>query len=519
MLRGAIAALLGSCLVAGASVGAALGPEWLDLRGATARDLRTAVIQDALPLQALTFGAPLRGELARALWARPPRESDHSVLVRLERELAEELRLRRGQEPAKAGAPWIDRDLDPGRLRLRPTLDFAAEWQEGGAPAWTDGPRLGLDGNLHLGPRVALEQQLFVGRVPGGRRFADALVAHTDLLLLFESAFAGYASDQLEVRFGRFRQAYGPGRSGGLLLSADAAPIDQVEYALRGGKLRFRAMYGVLSAATDRRIAMHRLEWSPTADLLLGFSEGAAFQGSAGPDLYLLGFVPYTLVERAQGQDAVEAGGVDSVRNNVLWQLDAAFRSPRSGLFWGAVLLDDVATESSAMPSRLGLQFGWELAPPRSPWQLGIEAVKVWNYTYSVFYQSICRCDWVHQGGAIGYPEGPDLERLDLSLERSAFGEDAVELHLLQQSRGEGRLGAPWIPAPAPGNLAPSIDASRLSGVVERTRRVEVAYRYEPSAGIASRVGMAANWAENEGNMVAPRRLRWEATVRLWAHR
>ncbi|MCC7143626.1 MAG: hypothetical protein IT349_16120 [Candidatus Eisenbacteria bacterium] len=519
MLKRASPTLLAICLAAGTAAAGALGPEWSDLRSPAWRDLRTAVVQEALPLHVLTFGAPLRRELARSLDPILVREPGSSPRRRLERELAEELRLRRGEASPGAGAPWVDRELDPGRLRLRPTLDFAARWNEGTPPGWTDGPRLGLDGTLHLDSRVTLAQHLFVGRVPGGRRFADALVAHTDLLLLFESAFAGYASDRLELRAGRFRQAYGPGRSGGLLLSPDAAPIDQIEYALRGRSLRFRAMYGVLSAATDRRVAMHRLEWSPSERWLLGLSEGAAFQGGGAPNLYLLGFVPYTLVERVQGQDAVEPGGVDSVRNNVLWQLDATFRSARAGLFWSSLLLDDVATESSAMPSRLGLQLGWELAPRTRGWQLAVEAVKVWNYTYSVFYQSICPCDWVHQGTAIGYPGGPDLEQVELSLEQSVSEADAVEFRLLRQSKGEGRLGDPWIPAPVLGDRPTSSDASRLSGTVEQILRLECAYRHEPFGGLASRVGIAARWAENEGNLGAPWRLGWETTVRLSAHR
>ena len=60
---------------------------------------------------------------------------------------------------------------------------------------------------------------------------------------------------------------------------------------------------------------------------------------------------------------------------------------------------------------------------------------------------------------------------------------------------------------------------NHIHHAVEQILRLECAYRHEPFGGLASRVGIAARWAENEGNLGAPWRLGWETTVRLSAHR
>ncbi|MBD3236282.1 MAG: hypothetical protein GF330_06250 [Candidatus Eisenbacteria bacterium] len=236
-----------------------------------------------------------------------------------------------------------------------------------------------------------------------------------------------------------------------------------------------------------RYLSAHRLLWNVTPDLYVAFSEGARYQSASPHGLYLVGIVPYTLVERLDLQDAPSDDADELLRNNVLWSLDFAWRFAEAAILYGEILADDIATESSEMPTRGGFQLGATWAPRWRgwAWTLGAEFTKVSNYTYSVYYQELCACDWEHQGLPLGYAWGPDVENSLLRAVVDPHPHWSLGSWLRHAREGEGALGRPWRPAasgccPACDPDCGAVDAWALSGSVRRTLAVGVELRYRP---------------------------------------
>ncbi|MFC1573382.1 capsule assembly Wzi family protein, partial [Candidatus Eisenbacteria bacterium] len=353
---------------------------------------------------------------------------------------------------------------------------------------WTPATRVGVRGALYLGRSLVVSGGLFAAEMEDGRRFADPLVAGSDLILHEEEMTLSARVGGLRLRMGRDRHRWGPGVSGSLLLSDAGEPFSFAEYQVRlGSQLRFLALTGSTSPHQKRYLSAHRLCWTPTPGFSLSLSEGARYQANSPHLLYAVGFVPYTLVERLDFQDTLGDSTREEQRNNVLWAIDAVWR-PRSELMiYAELLADDIAMTSSKMPTRGGLQGGLTFAPSwRSwDWTLAAEYTRVSNYTYSVYYQDQCLCDWEHQEDSIGYEFGPDVETLFLRCNVDPVEMWGGRLWLRHVRKGEGQIGQPWKPV---GTINCSdgdpdcgdVDAWKLSGTVERTTVIGLELQWRP---------------------------------------
>lgn len=498
-----------------------LAPEWISPVDPLADDLRSLALLGLLPTRFAEQRPVLRGDAARALasadGSRAPGAPRHPLWVRSAQTLAGELADVPGAPTYPETPPWAEFRGEAAAVRLRPYVDLGGAWAQGGRSEWADGARAGVAGIARFGDAVSLHQDLAVGHVPGGRTFADALVAHTDLLVFVESAYLGYSRPGVSARLGRTRRQWGPARGGNLFVDRSAAPFDHLEFTVPLGAFHFMAATGVLSIPQGRNIALHRLEWSPSERFTLGWSEGAVFTGSPFQPLYALGIVPYTLVERLAGQDA-GAVGVPAVRNNVLWTIDAFYRPARGSWVWGAMLIDDVATESKEMPSRLGFQLGGgaALAAERR-WWAEVEATKVYDYTYSVNYGDACACDWKHQDRPLGFPTGPDSEELLLTLHAAPSVPFSFELGGRVTRRGEGRLGDPWN-APELPAVEKRGPAWRLRGVIERRVETRIGARWSPRENFSALGTVRLGRVRNGENASGRRQSESSLELRLLSH-
>ncbi len=425
--------------------------------------------------------------------------------ARLQRELAAE--------------PWLRWPAGAGEIRVRPYLWLDAAWVEDDGWDWGPQPRFGLEGTAHLSDRFVLHQNLFAGDVEDGRRFGDALVNHTDFLLLLESVYGMYAFDHGFVRMGRTHHAWGPGRFDNLLIASTAPAIDHFEFGLDILPIRFRSMVGVLSPASEKNIALHRVELSLHPSVQIGLTEGAVFHGSPLQPLYVVGIVPYTVVERLQGQDVFREGPLSEVRNNVIYQGDVIWSFADGGAAWVEFLLDDVATENADQPTRLGFLLGAEQAVParHGLWRFGFEASKIYDFTYSVYYDD---SNWTHQGRSLGARFGPDSENARIFCEFSPSPNYSLGLGLLAIRQGEGQLGRPWYPLSDPrseGN--PDSPASELTGTVEETTGFDLSVQAYPTASL--RFGSRLRWmtVDNAENVEGARDDAWRLDAWFEWHR
>ncbi|MBD3335839.1 MAG: hypothetical protein GF355_10020 [Candidatus Eisenbacteria bacterium] len=461
------------------------------------RDIERLAVRGTLPLEAWTLRSLPRAELAwmgkRAV-AAPAAPSR----LRFERTLAREMHALQIPATYAETPPLIELAAGDALLRLRPYAALTPRWSArlpGGRGQWdwSDSTRVGLRGTLYLGRRLSLSHDVFVGEVMEGRRFSDPLVDNTDILFYTERFDVNLHTGLVDLRFGRDRHRWGAGHYGTLLLDHAGQPFTFAQYELRISPwFRFRALSGFLNQSLGKYLGAHRLSWTPHPRLEISFSEGVRYQSSSPRFLYLLGFVPYTFVERIQQQDAVIDSLGRGLRNNVLWSLGWAWRASGRQLFYGEILADDIGTKDRRMPSRWGFLAGITYAPRFQGWDwtLGIEGAKVFNYVYSVYYRELCLCDWDHQEDDLGFPDGPDSERLVLRALVDMTADWGADLVLTAFRHGQGALGRPWFPERLPESEGRPSEAWKLWEPVTKGLGLRGAVRWEPRDNLASALGL-----------------------------
>jgi len=445
-------------------------PEPLSPWSAVEEEIERLVARGELPFEARDFRPVDRGELAAWLEAsasgsaeaaRGVSESHARTILR------EMLRWDSAWLSAMQATAWPHR---PGSILLArandrlllvtPYARAMPRFQTGEEPAWTDSSRFGIRAAFFAGRSLVVQGSMFAAEIERGRTFADPLVENTDFILHADELTLSARLGALRLRLGRDRHQWGMGASGTLLLAESAQPFDFAEYQIRlGERLRFLALTGITdrhaslagantNPGANRYLSAHRLQWTITPDLALALAEGARYQADQPGLLYLAGFVPYTLVERLEMQDEPSDSTENFLRNNVLWSADLSWRARPGLLIYGSILADDIATQSASMPTRMGGQVGFSYAPQWRGWDwtLAGEYARISDFTYSVYYQDVCRCDWEHQGRALGYARGPDVEALLLRASVAPSVSWNFGSSVLHTRKGNGAIGRPWLP-------------------------------------------------------------------------
>jgi len=424
-LAGALILILGTTALGSENAAHLAAPEPLSPWAGVDREIEFLVARGELPFEVWSFRPVDRGELAEWLSERGSAgRRDNPSRQRLAGLLAWDAQRWSGPTLGKGRRPGalIQFAADDRLLLLAPYARFMPDFRTGERPYWTDSTRVGFRAIFYAGRSIVISSGFYAAEVDRARSFADPLVAGSDVILHADEVTISAKLGGLRLRLGRDRHHWGPGLGGTLLLSETAVPFDFVEYQLRlGRQFRFLALTGETSAAAavdqassapaanpgrHRFLSAHRLLWTITRDLCVGLSEGARYQADSPSMLYLSGIVPYTLVERLQMQDEPSDSTENYLRNNVFWGLDVTWCVRPGWLLYGELLADDIATETSEAPTRGGFRLGTTWAPQHRgrDWTLGLQYTRVSDYTYSVYYQNQCQCDWDHQGRPLGYP-------------------------------------------------------------------------------------------------------------------
>ena len=457
--------------------------------------------------------------VARARLAHP--DSRDPSLVRLERALGRDL-VRLGF-PAPDGwtPPLVSASEEPGEgdasepMRLRVQGYAAATLvAEKDHTAFADRSRFGGRLDVESGGLLA-HLDVWAGHVEGAPRFTDVLVTGSEFAAHSEDAYVSFATRAFDATLGRRRQAFGPGATGTLLWSRQAAPVTSLSLgATLFRHVRATSVHGDVDAARDARIAAHRLEWFPSPALTVGLHEAVRYTSSHWEPLYLVPLLPFTFAQRLLEEDRLDrAGDEEPVRNNVMGGLDVTWRPARGAQLTGELLLDDQNLKAAGSPTRLGYQLGALGTRPLPALGRGargtarVEYTRVYNYVYSVFYGE----DFIHHSKPIGWPAGPDSRVLHAALAVARDASLEATLAGTRSDRGEGALGRFFDPDSG------AASGSALSGVVERRHALEGSLRFWPRDGIDVAVGLAREWTSNAGHVAGEERRRWvaRATVRL----
>jgi hypothetical protein len=478
-------------------------------------DLWQLELSGALPAGITSTRVASRGEIAAwVAGASSDPDVDPATLARLERAFARELRREGHTAPFRETRPAIllrDRSLphdslslDGARseLRLGPSLTFDGRTERDSSKIG-DSTRVGIYGAYLFSNHAALQGELYVGRIEGGRSIGDPLINHTDILYFSEDMEANFAAGELRLRLARARRRWGEGprEFGSLLLDQHAAPISSFEWDLDlPARIRFSSWIGTLNAFEKRGIAAHRLDVPLSRSLRIALSEGVRYLGGFDEPLYILGLMPYTLVQRVQSQDTAVASLRKAQHNNVLADAEFVWRPHRGKLVYGEFLVDDLPAATAHNPARVGARLG--LAMIRrfagAPVEIDLEGTKVGRYVYAVAYTGVCECSWIQQDRAIGSPDGPDQETIRLRALRSFTRDHRLEIDLLYANRGADRLGTAW--TDAPGSSSSSRLALEVSGPVERERRGSLLWRWDPRDNLFTEISGGVSGVHNAGN-------------------
>jgi hypothetical protein len=373
-----------------------------------------------------------------------------------------------------------------------------AEREEGDESRIASGT--GLHGRVALGlDRLLAFTHYIAGRIDNARRFADPIVPNHDIILITEDTYIAYADEdgQWGTQFGKTRWHWGPGEEGSLLLSKTSPALTGLSFHARHDALRADgvALSATLESAAGEQLAAHRIEWQLSDGLRVGVTESARYKATGWQPLYLIGIIPYVLVQRLEMQ--AEPDSLSSHRNNVMTSFDAAWRVAEGTKIYGEFLIDDLHARSGSIPNKFGYQLGWEgagtVADRRLTW--GGEYTRVSRYVYTSFFGR----DYVVQGKPLGFPTGPDVRRvrlrtyLDLNLDWSVFA------RVTHNDKGENDISEPFIPGSG------RVEASHFEGIVETTRELELGLRYWPASGVYVAVSGGYRWINNRNHVEGDR--------------
>ena len=366
-------------------------------------------------------------------------------------------------------------------------------------------PRLasgsGFHGRLAIGlDRLVVYSHYIVGRIDNARAFADPILPDNDLIILPEETYLAYTEEQGRwgAQFGRERWHWGPGEEGSLVLSKTSPLLTGLAFRARISALHADAiaLSATLRQASGEQLAAHRIEWQPTDRLRLGVTESARYRSPGWRPLYLMGAIPYILVQRLERE--TESDSLGGVRNNILAAIDVACRVADGTRFYGEFLIDDLAVRSGKQPNKLAWQLGWEgaaaIGHSRISW--GGEFTRITRYVYTSFFGR----DYALQGRPLGFPVAPDVRRLRLRAAWDPNPDWQVSLRATHSDKGENELDEPFRPP------APRVNSSIFEGIAETTRDAELGVRWWPASGVNLAVSGGYRWIDNAGHVLFEKR-------------
>lgn len=442
-------------------------------------------IRPLQPIEILGPGAPPESlGLARTI-----------SVVRIERALERDADSSFVRVPGRTSTPRLYAALVPGEQRFEASVGLA-----GALDADDDVTRVRSGSGLH--GRFAAEianwlahAHVTIAQIDHARSFADPVVANHDVIVYTDETYLAYTAERAvwSAQFGRSRWHWGPGEQASLVLSGTSAPLTAFVFRIRAAPLRADAiaLSATLAQTRGEQLAAHRLEWQPHERLRLGLTEAARYRGNGWQPLYVVGAIPYILVQRLQVED--ERDSLDALRNNILVGVDAAWRIADGTRVYGEWLVDDLHARTASIPNKVAWQLGWEgvgtIGARRLTW--GGELTRLTRYVYTSFFGRAYEA----QGRPLGFPTGPDARRIRLRFACDPSPDWQLGAIVTQTDKGENDLDEPFVPG------SPRVHSSRFEGVVERTREAELGVRWWPAGGVAARLAGGWRWTENAGHV------------------
>ena len=262
---------------------------------------------------------------------------------------------------------------------------------------------------------------------------------------------------------GRQRIHWGPGLTGGLLLS-DQASLDGLTFQIDLGKARYTQVHAARDFKSGKWLLAHRLEGYPVPNMKIGISEAIAVSGGFRLQCaHLIPVFPYYLIQHLLIKEDRE----QDRWTNALVAVDASVNLRDNIIAYAEFMADDFPWALSAkgrVPYMVGGLIGISLLKPlelftRKPGlpqpqaccSVSAEYVRINNYVYS--HKNPDNAYTTRDRKLIGHPLGPDADGIYLILtfnphrQIGPFDRGQATICLGYERHGEGTLGQPWHPA------------------------------------------------------------------------
>ena len=258
--------------------------------------------------------------------------------------------------------------------------------------------------------------------------------------------FVGYAEEayirlekkkkiEYTLQAGRFFSYWGPGRTGQLLQSSAARPLDQFLANAKYKNWSFSWKTSQLDAIGEKNrfLSAHRITYN-SKRFRLSLNEAVLYGGdSKNFELaYLNPFIIYT-GEQINGP---------ALNANTMLSIDGRIRFSSSS-FYFEFLIDDYQADAVNIedlePNELGMILGVDFSAEQ--FYLGIELVGITNRTY----KTSSDYEWyTHRNIPIGYGDGSDLWRANI-FSRYYYSQNwQFDIEMDYLVRGEGEMFKTW---------------------------------------------------------------------------
>jgi len=337
-----------------------------------------------------------------------------------------------------------------------------------------------LGKNLYFYNGMLLDQSLLDDSIYSGEKWRG-FAAYT------EQAYLRFTNFGFRFTLGRDFLNWGSGKTGRLLFSDHAQPLDMLSVNFRYRGLQFTALaadldYWMLADSlvqkyrtqkANRFLSAHRLTINFYNKFYLGLTEALLYGGpNANWELKYHNPMLYYHGELLNG------GGHDG--NGFLY-LDFDWYPCRNWEFYGEILIDDFQLEKTDSgdlePNETGLILGFQY----SDWfglhgsLLGLEYIRVANRTYNSSFE------WekfVHFNKPIGYYLGNNFDRWNLKANYFPINELQVGLEFDYLRKGEGSILDQWDTPWVNYTLAEGYEEPFPYGIVEKSFLITLNLKY-----------------------------------------
>lgn len=307
-----------------------------------------------------------------------------------------------------------------------------------------------------------------------------------------EQAYITGEWGRFQIKFGRDFLEWGTGRTGTLLFSNIAQPMDQLSFKMHLDPFQYNHIHAQLDpmdgvfytsdsltqikGKANRYISAHRVNLHLFENRLeCSVTEGLLYSGLSEPvDFSYMN--PFMIYYGAQINKSDKA--------NMFTSFDIQYHLRNNVSFYGSLLIDDIQVEKTGPgdlePNEIGYLVGAHWADPfnLSGFSIAGEYVRVTNRTYKTPHpwESL-----LHRNQPLGHPLGNDFDLWFLELSKWWMGNLNVKVNYQALRKGEGSIYTPWDSPWMDYTVEQGYSEPFPTGIVENRNIFGVEFKYHPS--------------------------------------